>query len=102
MAPLRTSALAVDDPQHIFDDIQGQFLLKPESLTVLTKAFLDEVNEGLSGYNHPMAMMCVCFFVGSRVSLFLILLKPDFCQGRSRWHGNWVTTARIHFLCSKF
>jgi hypothetical protein len=42
-----------------FDDIEREFTLSHKELVELTKAFLGEVSQGLAGYGHPMAMMCV-------------------------------------------
>jgi len=52
-----TTANSSEDPQHVLDEINYQFRLKPETLQALTRAFLDEFAQGLSSYNHPMAMM---------------------------------------------
>lgn len=57
MAP--TTALFADSPEGILEDIEKQFRLGSEELHDLTKAFLEEVNEGLSKYGHPLAMMYV-------------------------------------------
>lgn len=46
-----------ENAQRIFDDIDQQFQLDPDSLVELTKAFLAEFRVGLGSYNHPMAMM---------------------------------------------
>lgn len=47
------------DPQQVVDDLAEQFTVDQDFLLTLTKAFLKEMHEGLSSYNHPMAMMCV-------------------------------------------
>jgi hexokinase len=54
-----TAALDVDDVQRVFDGIERQFQLDTDTLVTLTKAFLDEVANGLTNYGRPMAMMCV-------------------------------------------
>ncbi|KAF8639769.1 hypothetical protein AX17_001029 [Amanita inopinata Kibby_2008] len=46
-----------DDEQRILSDIDRQFHLSTDTLVDLTKAFLDEFNDGLASYNHPMAMI---------------------------------------------
>ena len=70
-----TSAHDTGDAQRIFDDIEGQFHLTPESLVDLTQAFLDEVRRGLGSYGHPMAMMCV-------LSYYLCILRRVSCSDR--------------------
>lgn len=57
MAP--TTALFANSPEGVLEDIEKQFQLGSESLQDLAKAFLEEVNEGLGKYGHPLAMMWV-------------------------------------------
>ncbi|KAL0949823.1 hypothetical protein HGRIS_009859 [Hohenbuehelia grisea] len=52
-----TSALFSHDAQRVFDDIDRHFQLSPETLTELTKTFLDEFRLGLGNYGHAMAMI---------------------------------------------
>ena len=76
-----TSALFYEDAQRIFDDIDHQFQLTPDTLIDLAKAFLDEFKVGLGNYNHPMALMSV---TTSPCLHFLILQgsnSPTFVTG---------------------
>lgn len=57
-----TSALVSNSIDDILQDIEKQFHLDPSALVALTKAFLDEVAEGLGMYGHPMAMMYALLF----------------------------------------
>lgn len=50
-------ALTCNNPQKIIDDIDCSFQLSTEKLLNLVKAFLDEFQEGLKNYGHPMAMI---------------------------------------------
>ncbi|KAK7061399.1 phosphotransferase [Favolaschia claudopus] len=54
-----TSALFAKpaDAQHVLDSIHDQFQLGRETMLDLTGQFLEEFKVGLSGYNHPMAMI---------------------------------------------
>lgn len=56
------SSFYYKNPQEVFDIIEDQFTLQPDSLVELTKAFLDEVKIGLTNYNQAMAMMCAFIF----------------------------------------
>lgn len=59
------SSFYYKNPQEVFDFIDDQFTLKPDSLVEVTKAFLGEVKTGLANYNQAMAMM-YAFFLFSR------------------------------------
>lgn len=63
------SSFCYQNAQAVFDVIDNQFTLQPDSLVELTKAFLDEVKIGLANYNQPMAMMCAFIFVMKTPSL---------------------------------
>ncbi|KAF5357599.1 hypothetical protein D9758_007415 [Tetrapyrgos nigripes] len=52
-----TSSYFYKDPQSVLSDIDHQLTLNPSTLLGLVKAFLDEFRQGLSNYNHPMAMI---------------------------------------------
>lgn len=54
-----TTALFSDSAEDIVGAIEKQFDLDADALTGMTKAFLEEVGEGLGKYGHPLAMMCV-------------------------------------------
>jgi hypothetical protein len=56
------SSFYYKNPKEVFDFIDDQFTLKPDSLIELTKTFLDEVKTGLSNYNQAMAMMYAFVF----------------------------------------
>lgn len=56
------SSFYYKNPREVFDFIDDQFTLKPDSLVELTKTFLDEVKTGLANYNQAMAMMCALIF----------------------------------------
>lgn len=76
-----TSALVSNSVDNILQDIERQFHLDSNGLIVLTKAFLDEVAEGLGTYGHPMAMMYALLFHNHSfdrpLDCALLLLKPD-------------------------
>ncbi|KAF7977230.1 hypothetical protein HWV62_4327 [Athelia sp. TMB] len=52
-----TSALCDDSVEALVSNIEAQFDLAPAQLEDLTKAFLDEVAQGLSAYRQPLAMI---------------------------------------------
>lgn len=60
-----TSALIFDSTDQLIQDIEKQFHLDVDALVSLTKAFLDEVAEGLGTYGHPMAMMYALIYLTS-------------------------------------
>jgi hypothetical protein len=57
MAPVNLNALSSKDSASIFQELDQSFRLKPDTLVELSKAFLNEISQGLSQYNFPMAMM---------------------------------------------
>ncbi|KAJ7638476.1 hypothetical protein FB45DRAFT_741354 [Roridomyces roridus] len=57
MASISSHYAKGPDAQRVFDDIDRQFTLGPDTLVELTGAFLDEFKVGLDNYNHPMAMI---------------------------------------------
>ena len=56
------SSFYYKNAQEVFDFIDDQFTLKPDTLIELTNAFLGEVKTGLTNYNQAMAMMCAFIF----------------------------------------
>lgn len=60
-APAKRLAASPDVARRVLDDIEDQFHLDQDDLIAITTRFLEEIHSGLLEYNHPMAMMCVCF-----------------------------------------
>lgn len=86
MPPL--SALVSNSVDETLQDIERQFHLDSNALVALTKAFLDEVTEGLGVYGHPMAMMYALSFHNPFDGSFdcaLFLLQPYFRHWCARW-----------------
>ena len=83
------SSFFYKNPQEVFDTIEDQFTLQPDSLVELTKAFLEEVTIGLTNYNQAMAMMCALIFSTKAPSL--TCFQSFICYRFSRWHRNWVS-----------
>jgi len=63
-----TGALYSDSAEAILEDIEKQFHLDADVLVSLTKAYLDELAEGLGAYGNALAMMYVVFFWGGVMS----------------------------------
>ena len=82
------SSFYYKNPQEVFDFIDDQFTLKPDSLVELTKTFLDEVKTGLTNYNQAMAMMCA--FILFTKTLSLTCFQSLICYRCSQWFRNWV------------
>ena len=82
------SSFYYKNPQEVFDFIDNQFTLQPDSLVELTKAFLDEVKIGLANYNQAMAMMCA--FILFTMALSLTCFQSHICYRCSQWHRDRV------------
>jgi hexokinase len=52
-----TGALYSDSADTILEDIENQFRLDTDTLVGLTRAYLDELAEGLATYGKPLAIM---------------------------------------------
>lgn len=83
------SSFYYQSPQEVFDVIDSQFTLHPDSLIELTKAFLDEVKIGLTNYNCAMAMMSAFIFWTTTLSLTCVF-QSYICNRCSRWHRDRV------------
>lgn len=73
------SSFCYKNAQEVFDIIEDQFTLQPDSLVELTKAFLDEVKIGLANYNQAMAMMCAFIFRDN--AILDLFFSPTFVTG---------------------
>jgi hypothetical protein len=82
------SSFYYKNPREVFDFIDDQFTLKPDSLVDLTKTFLDEVKTGLANYNQAMAMMCALIFLAKTLSL--TCFQSHICYRCSQWYRDWV------------
>lgn len=69
MAP--TTALHSQSAERILEDIDNQFKLGSDELLDIAQAFLQDVNEGLGKYGHPLAMMYVWVFKGIATRVFV-------------------------------
>ena len=67
----------------VFDDIEAQFLLSDEKLHEIVTQFLEDFRLGLSEYNHPMAMMYVCYVHFTLI--YLIYFEPNFRDWCAKW-----------------
>lgn len=45
---------------RVLESIEELFDLGKDRLHAITRKFVEDFNHGLSRYNEPMAMMCVC------------------------------------------
>jgi len=57
-----TGALYSGSAEAMLEDIERQFHLDEDVLVSLTKAYLDELAEGLGAYGNALAMMYVFLF----------------------------------------
>ena len=91
------SSFYYKNPREVFDFIDDQFTLKPDSLVELTKTFLDEIKTGLANYNQPMAMMCAFSFLAKTLSL--TCFQSHICYRRSQWYRDWVCYKHQSMSC---
>lgn len=52
-----TGALYSDSAENIVAEIEKQFSIDKDALVALTRAYLDELAEGLGAYGKSLAMM---------------------------------------------
>jgi hypothetical protein len=94
-----TGTIYSDSTEDIVRDIEHQFYLDAEKLVGLTKAYLEELAEGLRRYGCALAMMSVFYFLGGLLDFMLLTLrfKTNLRHWCARRYGDRVSSLNRDF-----